>query len=318
MHAGYVIVEEGRGTWRAVFDRRMDTSADQWAYARETQNKGRLKKADRRMLYLVRRWPNSKEAPWAARARADMLLSRGKLDEAFEAYQFLINNYSSRMADYESVLESQFEIAMKIMNRRRMRWLFGGFRAPEYAVDYFETIILNGPQWARAAEAQFLIGRCYQDADDYELAIGAYGLLGYRYPDCRFAEEAAWRQITCLGELHRENPNSPEMLERLLTATTVFLSTFPSSNRKSEIIQKRNELYEVKAGAIFDMATFYANVPKKPKAAILYDKVLIEEYPKSKLVPLAEERVSALEELLEKTEEEKAPVAPRSKPLPFG
>ncbi len=316
--AAYVLEEQGQGTWRAVFDRKKDTSAEQWEYARATQNKGWLRKADRRMLYLVRRWPNSKEAPWAARARADMLLARGKLDDAFEAYQFLIDNYSSRMADYDSVLESQFEIASRIMNRRRMRWIFGGYRAPEYAVDYFESIIKNGPKWSRAAEAQYMIGQCHQENDDYELAIAAYGLLGYRYPDSRFAEAAAWRQIECLKALQMEYPHSPEMLERLLTATTVFLSTFPSSDHQTQVVQMRNGLYEVKAGAVFDMASFYANVPKKPKAAILYDKVLIEEYPKSKLVPRAEERMTDLEELLGKPEEEKAPVAPHSKPLPFG
>ena len=80
----------------------MPSPAEQWSYAQETLNAGRLKKADRRMLYLYRRWPNSKEAPWAARARADILLARGKEKEAYEAYQYLIDNYSSRMADYDT------------------------------------------------------------------------------------------------------------------------------------------------------------------------------------------------------------------------
>ncbi len=316
--SSYVVEEEGRGTWRAIFDKKEDTSAGQWEYARATQNKGRLRKADRRMLYLVRRWPNSKEAPWAARARADMLFSRGKLDDAFDAYQYLIDNYSSRMADYDAVLESQFEIAKRIMNHRRMRWFFGGFRSPEYAVQYFETIIRNGPQGSRAAEAQYMIGQCHQEEDDYELAIAAYGLLGYRYPDSRFAEQAAWQQITCLSELHEEFPSSPDVLDRLLTATTVFLSTFPSSDYKSQIIQLRNVLYETKAGGVYDTAAFYARVPKKPRAAIIYDKALIEEYPKSRLVPRSQKRIDELEEMLAQPEEERAPVAPHSKPLPFG
>lgn len=196
--------------------------------------------------------------------------------------------------------------------------MFGGFRAPEYAVEYYEKIIRNGPQWSRSPEAQFMIGKCNQEAKDYELAIAAYGLLGYRYPTSRFAEEAAWQQIVCLQELRREYPNSPEMLDRTLTATTVFLSTYPRSEYKTEIIQMRNQLYEVKAQHVFDKATFYADVPKKPRAAILYDKSLIEEYPKSRLVPEAEERVAELEELLARPEEDKAPLPPRSRPLPFG
>ncbi len=294
----YVVEERGRSTWRGMFDTKNPASAKQWEYALDTQNKGWLKKADRRMLYLVRRWPNSKEAPWAQRARADMFYARGKLKDAFKEYQYLIDNYSSRMRDYDSVLESQFNIAVDTMNRRRMRWLFGGYRAPEYAVDYFEDVIRNGPQWSRAPEAQFLIGKAYQESNELELSIAAYAVLGYRYPESSFAEDAAWQQINCLDLLRKEYPSSRDILDRTLTSTTVFLTTYPASKHKGEIIQLRNRLYEVKARKAFDEAAFYAKVPKKPEAAILYYRKMIEEYPKSKLVPDAEKRIAELDALM--------------------
>lgn len=296
--AAYVVEEEGRGTWRAMFDSKQSESARQWEYARETQKKGRLKKADRRMLYLVRRWPNSKEAPWAQRARADMLYSRGKLKDAFAEYQYLIDNYSSRMLDYDSVLECQFEIAVDVMNRKRMRWMFGGYRAPEYAVDYFEDVIRNGPQWTRAPEAQYLIGQAYRESGELDLAIAAYAILGYRYPDNSLAEDAAWNQIACLELLRKEYPSSRDILDRTLTSTTVFLITYPASKHKGEIRKLRNELYEVMAQKSFDEAAFYAKVPKKPASAILYFEQMIAEFPKSKLVPEAEKRIKELEALM--------------------
>lgn len=314
----YAIEEQGRGTWRAMFDKKMPSSAEQWEYARATQNKGWLKKADRRMLYLVRRWPNSKEAPWAARARADMLFARGKLEAAFGAYQYLIDNYSSRMKDYDTVLENQFEITTRIMKQHHLKWVFGGYRRPEDAVEYFEKIIRNGPQWERAPEAQFMIGKCNQEAQEYELAISAYGVLGYRYPDSQFAEEAAWQEIICLDTLRKEYPNSPEMRERTLTASDIFLSTFPQSKYINPLKEMRNELYEVMAGQMFDTAAFYAKVPKMPNSAILYYKALIEEYPRSKLVTYAQERIEALKKLMAEPVIARAPAARHSKPLPFG
>ncbi|MEN8254013.1 MAG: tetratricopeptide repeat protein [Verrucomicrobiota bacterium] len=314
--SAYAVEEQGRRTLRTTFDKRMPTSTEQWEYARETQNKGWLKKADRRMLYLVRRWPNSQEAPWAQRARADMLYSRGKLKAAAREYQYLIDNYSSRMGDYDSVLESQFEIAVDVMNHRRMRWVFGGYRAPEYAVGYFEDVIRNGPQWSRAPEAQFLIGKCHQDAKELELAISAYGVLGYRYPDSPFAEEGAWQQIVCLDKLRREYPNSLEILDRTLTATTVFLTTYPTSENKERIIQLRNKLYEVKAKKVFDEAAFYATVPKKPEAAIIYYEQMIEEYPKSKLVPEARKCIAEIKGLMVRAPLAD-PAAPSPEPIPL-
>ena len=316
-NTSYAVVDQGQMTWRTVLDRKMDGSAEQWAYAKNTYDKGDLKRAERRMLYLYRRWPNSKEAPWAARARADILFQRKKWKDAFAAYQFLIDNYSSRMRDYDAVLDRQYRIAVKIMDHRRMRWVFGGYRAPEYAVEYFEKVIRNGPQWERAPEAQFMVGKCNQEAKEYELAITAYRVLGYRYPESEYAEEASWLQIQCLGKLRKEYPSSPEILDRILTATTVFLSTFPESDYRNETIQMRNDLYEVKAGRVFDEAAFYANVPKEPEAAIIYYKKMIEEYPKSKLVPYAEERIAELEAIMAMPIKARTPDAPRSRPLPF-
>ncbi len=313
----YSIEERGRRTFRSLFDANKGTSAEQWAYARKTQDRGNLKKAERRMQYLYRRWPNSKEAPWAARARADMLLERELEKEAFDAYQFLIDNYSSRMADYDSVLELQYEIAEGIMNHRRMRWIFGGYRAPEYAIDYFEAVIRNGPQWTGAAKAQFMVGMCHQDSKDYEMAIASYGVLGYRYPDSSFAEEAAWQQIVCLEKLREDYPESPEILDRTLTATTVFLSTFPQSDHKEEIITMRNSLYEVLAGRLFDEAAFYAKGPKKLDAAVFYYEKMIEEFPKSKRVPAAEKQIAELKALMAMPVQARTPDAPRSRPLPF-
>ncbi len=311
----YIVEEQGRSTWRVMFDKKKETPAGQWEYARETQNKGRLKKADRRMLYLVRRWPNSKEAPWAQRARADMLNARGKFKEAFREYQYLIDNYSSRMRDYDSVLESQFSIAVDIMKQRRMRWFFGGYRAPEYSVDYFEDVIRNGPQWMRAPEAQFLIGQSYQQAKDMELAISAYAVLGYRYPDSSFSEESAWQQILCLDTLRRDFPNSLDVLDRQLTSTTVFLTTYPKSKHKSDIIRLRNNLYEVKAKKAFDEAAFYAKVPKKPESAIIYYEQMMKEYPKSKLVPDAEKRIAELKEMMALPMTARVPVHKKPPPV---
>ena len=68
---------------------------------------------------------------------------------------------------------------------------------------------------------------------------------------------------------------------------------------------------------VFDEAAFYARVPKEPEAAIIYYKKLMDEYPKSKLVPYAAERIAALEVLLAMPIKARTADAPRSKPLPF-
>ncbi|MCF7848886.1 MAG: outer membrane protein assembly factor BamD [Kiritimatiellales bacterium] len=299
--APYVIEEKGRSTLRTTFDKRFDSAAEQWEYAQSLRNKKKLKKAERAMLYLVRRWPNSEAAPDAQRAKADILFARGKNIDAFKEYQYLIDNYSSRMPDYNGVLQSQFDIAVTEMNRKRMRWLFMGFRAPEKSVEYFEAVIRNGPQWERAPEAQYMIGKAYQESGDYELAIAGYSVMDYRYPNSPFAEDAMFQKILCLGKLRKEYPYSEETLDRILTATTVFLGTFPRSERRDDIIKLRNALYEDKAGLLFGQAEFYEKVPKKPESALIYYRMLLEQYPKSVLVGKAQEQIVRLEAMVAAT-----------------
>lgn len=293
----YVVEQKSQTTLRVLFDETKDDPAAQWRHALAARNAGELKKADRLLLYLVRRWPNSAEAPLAQRARADMLYARGKLADAFEVYQALIDGYSSRMVDYDGALQSQFEIAEKVMNRRRMRWVFGGYRAPEHAISYFEAVIRNGPHWSRAAEAQYRIGEAHEAAGQLEEAVVAYATLGYRYPDSSFAEAAAWREVTCLNHLQRKYPRSPEMMDRLLTSSTVFLSLYPDSEHAQRVKEMRNKLYYTKAERLFEIAEFYTRGPRpRPlDAALIYFKKMVAEYPQSKLVPAARRRIQEVE-----------------------
>lgn len=297
--------ESDRTSFRFVWTKKRATPEEQWGMAIKFQKKKELKKTKKQLEYLVFRWPHSKEAPLAQRVVADILYANGDLEEAFDAYQYLIDNYSSQMKEYNSVLNNQFDIALKIMKKKRMRWLFGGYTTPVRAVKLFEQIIRNGAQWKKAPEAQFLVGKAHEKDKEYELAIVAYSVLGFRYPASSFAEEGAWRKIKSLQKLHEINENSPEILDRYLVATTYYLLTYNKGKYNNDVRMLRNELYEIKAKSVFDKANFYAKKadPRHPKAAVLYYKKMMEEYPKSTLVPIAKERIIELEAKIEKREE---------------
>ena len=164
------------------------------------------------------------------------------------------------------------------------------------AIPYFEAIILNGPMWDRAAEAMMMVGECNQKSDAFEEAILAYVELTLRYPNHALAEEAAWRRIECLKALREKYPVSPDILDRILTATTVYLSTYPDAERRSEIILLRNELYEFQSKQLLDQGRFYERVVKNPRAALRSYELVMELYPKSQHVVAAQARIDVLHE----------------------
>jgi outer membrane protein assembly factor BamD (BamD/ComL family) len=120
------------------------------------------------------------------------------------------------------------------------------------------------------------------------------------------AEEAAWRRIECLQALREEYPVSPSVLNRILTATTLYLSTYPNTERRGAIVLLRNELYEFQAEQVLDQGRFYEQVAKNPLAALHTYESLLELYPKSEHVEAAQARVDALHELGVRSEAEEA------------
>lgn len=292
----YLEKEEGARGLGALFSGAEDTSAVQWITAQQKMDEKKYRSAERILKALYERWPNSLEAPEAVVAHAEILKKRKKWDEAFNLYQYAIDNYSNRLKGYSDVLNGQFELAMSVMEMRRMTFLFGGYQIPEMAIPYFEAIILNGPQWERAAEAMMMVGECNQKSDAFEAAISAYVELTLLYPNHAFAEEAAWRRIECLNALREKYPVSPNILKRILTATTVYLSTYPDAERRGEIILLRNELYEFQSKQLLDQGRFYERVAKNPLAALRSYESVIELYPKSQHAVAAQARIDVLDE----------------------
>ena len=280
----YVDVEEGERGFGSLFSGMAESSEAQWAWAQEKLAKKQWRSAGKVLRGLYMRWPNSVEAPAAVVAHADALMRRKEWRSAFTIYQFAVDNYANRLTDYDAVLAGQYRAAQEVMEARRLPFLFGGYRTPEMAIPLFEAVILNGPQWEGAPEALMMVGRCNQDSDAFEEAIVAYAELMLRYPEHALAESAAGGRIACLRSLREKYPSSPKILERILTATTVYLSRFPASERRGEIILLRNELYEFQARELFEQGRFYERVARNEVAALRTYVSVLELYPKSEVV----------------------------------
>jgi TolA-binding protein len=292
--SNYVDAEEGERGLGSLFSGMGDSSAEQWVRAQEKLADKKWRSAGKLLRALYLRWPNSVEAPEAVMAHAGALMERKEWRSAFTIYQFAVDNYANRLTDYDAVLAGQYRAAQEVMEARRLPFLFGGYRTPEMAIPLFEAVILNGPQWEGAPEALMMVGRCNQNSDAFEEAIVAYAELMLRYPEHALAEDAALGRIACLRMLREKFPSSPEILERILTATTVYLSRFPESERRGDIILLRNELYEFQADELFEQGRFYERVARNEVAALRTYMSVLEQYPKSQVVSRAEEQIERL------------------------
>lgn len=279
--------------WSIFLRTERENPQEELAYARQLESSGRLRSARRRYAALVKHWPTSPEAPQAQLGLARLLDKKGKLMDAFDAYQRLFDRYPGSFP-VEEVLDRQFDIAIGVMNARKLRFIFGGLSDPQAAVPLFEKIVANAPEWERAANAQYLIGRAYDMAGKEELAIPAYQALELRYGENPLASEAAYRKCKLLVDLSRRHKNDGRLREKALSELALFLARYSESKHCEEIQSMKQSLYERSARAVYDIARYYDDIAGRPEAALTEYRRLQREYPNSQWTEKAQDRIIEL------------------------
>jgi len=220
-----------------------DNSADQLAYAERLLAEGRIRGAMKQYQALVHTWHDSREAAVAQLDYAKLLEDRRRYRQAFDEFQYLIDNYAGQFP-YEEALKRQFRIAHYVMTARRGKsFIFPGFRAPERALPFLEKLVENAPNWDKTPHVRFLIGQIYETTKQYELAANAYEAVQNLYPDSEFTAEASFRRARCLYILANVSPRDASTCRRALSALSGFLGDYPSDASASVI---RGYLRELK------------------------------------------------------------------------
>ena len=203
---------------------------EQLSYAKSLQEKGKLSAASREFTRLAKFWPDSPEAPSAQLEASRILEQQGELEDAFDSYKALLTRYPNYMP-YDKILDRMLTIALDLMGNRKGRFLFfSGFNSPSRAVPLFRGLLEIAPEWARAAEVQYLIGQAYDADKMIEKALVAYSATQYGYPDSEFAEKAAFAKAYDLYILSEESPNDLYRAEEAWASLTYFLNTYPISD----------------------------------------------------------------------------------------
>lgn len=293
---------EEEGYWNLFLGTEKDTPSEEMEYARELYERGSEWSARRRYKAVVKYWPTSPEAPKAQLAIAKILEEEGKDKDAFEAYQELFDRYPGRFPVGE-VLERQFELAVKIMNSRKLKFLFGGLSDPEQAIPLFEKIVENAPDWKRAPNAQFLIGEAYEKSGKLEMAVPAYQAVELNYPEKPLASEAAFRKSKLLYELSIRHQNDGELRKKAYSALQLYCAQYPEAEQYDKAVELKQKQYERSAKANYEIGRFYEGNRERPKAALIEYRQLAEKYPDSKWAKKAEGRIAELEKQIEETDE---------------
>ena len=270
------------------------TAAEQETYAYSLYQTGRLRASANAYQALVYAWPDSPQAATAQLALAKVQQHRELYEKAFDEYQYLVDHYPGQF-DYRNVLELQFQIANYLMNAKKGAFLFfPGFDAPERAIPMFEKIIRNAPSWDKAPLAQFDIGLIHELNHEEEEAGAAYEILQNRYPNSEWAAPASFHQALCLNRLSTQRPYDENALNSARSALVSFIRTYPDSRQVTEAQALLKEDNTRRERLVFERASFYDRLAKRPGAALQAYEEFLRVFPSSDLAPTARKRIEAL------------------------
>ena len=275
----YVETQERR-PWYTMLRPAYGDPARQLEYARSLRNRGRTWWAKRHFRALIASWPLAEQAPLAQKELALLLESQDLSKDAFEAYEKLLDQYPGEVP-FREILTRQFKLAELEMNRRRFRWIFGGWRAPERAIPLLEKLVVAAPGYEQAPQAQLWVGQIHLANKNYLEAVIAFQEFMIRFPRSPLVEEAGYGRAKALFALSRDTPNDTSAINEAWTSLDSFARDFPESGFLPEIQQLRDRAAEQRENDAWTVAHFYDRHHTSPEAARLSYERFLTRFPHS-------------------------------------
>lgn len=268
-------------------------SRDQLEVGRKFEQAEDWKKAKTAYLALVRKWPfsfNSGEAQYKIGWCSEQ---QGDFSRAFKDYQRCVEKYPSSEY-FEKALERQYAIAnLFLVGEPQRVWKVPLPPSWEQTAKMYDQILKNAPYGRYAAESQFKIGLCHEKTKKWSEAIAAYNIVLDRYPGHDIADDALY-QIGYVWFQAAERPDYDQgAAEKAIQAFTEFIARFPNSDKVAQAKENLGIVQGRLTQGSFNIAKFY-ETQKKPDAAVIYYRDVIQKAPDSEMAKIAMERIAAL------------------------
>jgi outer membrane protein assembly factor BamD (BamD/ComL family) len=271
---------------------------DQLDVAQEAFDKKDFKIARLAARRTVRTWPLSDYAPQAQFLFARTLEENGKDQNAFKAYQDLLNKYP-KIENCNEVLEREFAIANKYLAGKYFRFLtIIPYRSADKTAELFEKIVKNGPYSPVAPQAQMSIGAAQENprgiVHDYPAAVKAYERAADRYHgQPKIAADATYKA----GEAYLKQAKSAEydqsIAAKAIATFTDFMTLYPDDPRVPEAQKTILSLRTEQSRGNYAIARYYEK-KKRWDGALIYYNESVSRDPKSKYAEDARQRIEAI------------------------
>jgi outer membrane assembly lipoprotein YfiO len=243
----------------------------------------------------VRVWPLSDYAPQAQYLVGRSLEEEKKDEEAFKAYQQLLEKYP-KSANYEEVVKRQYDIANRYLAGQWFK-LWGYipfFPSMDKTVQMYEKLLKNGPYSEVAPRAQMNIGAAREKQSDFPAAVKAYESAADKYHDRKqVAADALWKAAEAYLKQAKTAEYDQSIAGQAISTYNDFMTLYPADPRVPDAQKKITSLRTEQARGSLIVAQFYEKKKQWDGALVYYNEVLVRD-PQSKYAEEARRRIDEI------------------------
>lgn len=257
------------------------------------------KKAIGEFKKLIQHYPLSKLASEAQFYIAESYENLEEYSAAFENYQLVIDKYPFTDRT-EEVIEREYRIGNYFYSGQKAKVLgVPLLPAKPKAIEVFEKVVENAPYGKYADVAQYKLGQCYIDMQDYINAALAFKKIIENYPKSPLVDDAKYQIAMCAVDSSSGPEYNEEDTEKAIKEFKDFVRRYPDSEMEKEARHFISELENQKAQNIFNIAQFYEKRNNKVSAMIYYEEIL-DKYPESEWAVQALEKLQIIRKQTER------------------
>lgn len=265
---------------------------------------------------VAKKYPNSVFASEALYRTGVIRQKRQQYYKAFDAYQQMLARYPNS-EKFTQVIGEQYRIASQLYEGKRNRiWgIIPGFRSPEKALAYFESIVQTAPYSDYAPLALMNAARGYKKIGETEAAIYALDRMINTYPRNVLTPDAYLK----IAQTHASLVDGPEYdqaaTKESITYYEDYMILFPGDAGMASAEKGLASMKTVLARSSFITADYYFKYRQNYKGAKVFYNQAITDYPDSPIAAQARAKLVIVEAKLAEQAKQNA-TAPAPAPAP--
>jgi len=246
---------------------------EQFTYAKSFFDINKYGDAKREFRKLLKAYPKSAEAAESQYYLGLAEEGEGKLYEAYQAYQMVIDKYpfSERI---QEVIEREYKIAEKFMSGEKRKAMGVTLPVENPAIEIFGKVVENSTYGPLAPRAQYKLGLVLKSLLRYYEAEEEFNKVVSRYPDSEWSSAAKFQIASCRANLSKGSAYDQGAAQEAKERFEEFVKDHPDAVLSLDAEKNISSIREKEAEANYNIAQFYEKQKVFDSARIYYEDII--------------------------------------------